>query len=75
MTSLYNIACCHSKLGDARSGLVALAGSAEQVIFLQSTQSLPFPLFDAFNTFLTFNGVCGFGRLGEALGSSPPMHV
>eukprot|EP00967_Tisochrysis_lutea_P151308 scaffold294101_cov17-Tisochrysis_lutea.AAC.1 len=26
MTSLYNIACCHSKLGDARSGLVALAG-------------------------------------------------
>mmetsp|Transcript_600 Transcript_600/g.1567 ORF Transcript_600/g.1567 Transcript_600/m.1567 type:complete len:165 (+) Transcript_600:1970-2464(+) len=31
MTSLYNIACCHSKLGDARSGLVALAGTPEAV--------------------------------------------
>lgn len=26
MALLYNIACCHSQLQDARSGLVALAG-------------------------------------------------
>ncbi len=28
MALLYNIACCHSQLEDARSGLVALAGGA-----------------------------------------------
>lgn len=26
MALLYNIACCHSQMQDARSGLVALAG-------------------------------------------------
>ncbi|GFH12985.1 uncharacterized protein HaLaN_08779 [Haematococcus lacustris] len=29
MTALYNISCCHSQLGDVRSGLVALAGCLE----------------------------------------------
>jgi len=29
MAALYNIACCHSKMQDARSGLVALAGALE----------------------------------------------
>jgi hypothetical protein len=29
MAVLYNIACCHSNLGDARSGLVALSGCLE----------------------------------------------
>eukprot|EP00197_Chlamydomonas_leiostraca_P007225 CAMPEP_0202865976 /NCGR_PEP_ID=MMETSP1391-20130828/6854_1 /ASSEMBLY_ACC=CAM_ASM_000867 /TAXON_ID=1034604 /ORGANISM="Chlamydomonas leiostraca, Strain SAG 11-49" /LENGTH=181 /DNA_ID=CAMNT_0049545869 /DNA_START=120 /DNA_END=665 /DNA_ORIENTATION=+ len=29
MTCLYNIACCHAQLGDAKSGLVALAGALE----------------------------------------------
>lgn len=31
MTSLFNIACCHSQLGDTRSGLVALAGARVRV--------------------------------------------
>lgn len=30
MTSLYNIACCHSQLGDTRSGLVALSGEFDK---------------------------------------------
>ena len=29
ISALYNIACCHSQLGDTRNGLVALAGSLE----------------------------------------------
>jgi hypothetical protein len=29
MASLYNIACCHSQLQDARSGLVALSGKQQ----------------------------------------------
>jgi hypothetical protein len=29
MAVLYNIACCHGKLGDVRSGLVALSGCLE----------------------------------------------
>jgi hypothetical protein len=28
MALLYNIACCHSQMQDARNGLVALAGAA-----------------------------------------------
>jgi hypothetical protein len=27
VTALYNIACCHSNMGDVRSGLLALAGT------------------------------------------------
>lgn len=29
-SALYNIACCHSKLGNTRSGLVAIAGCLEE---------------------------------------------
>jgi len=29
MSALYNIACCHSRLDDARNGLIALAGALE----------------------------------------------
>ncbi|KAK9808672.1 hypothetical protein WJX72_001735 [[Myrmecia] bisecta] len=29
MAALYNIACCHSRLGNMRTGLVALAGCLE----------------------------------------------